>query len=279
MRKVIIGVIIAAVAVVLIIGAVVYIGYLPFLRQETVRYDDNLTIMLGGGGNSVVLADSIGSRVLVVDTKMGKPAGKLNAAVRQRYPDAEIVVVNTHLHADHTGGNTLFENARFIAGAYTDEQWRTNAGGAPLPQERIEPATGVVARIGGELVEIRNVGQGHTWHDLIVYLHDRKMLITGDLLFNGLHPAMFPEVGTDGDRWIAALEVLLEDYPADMIVPGHGPLTGRETLERMRAYFVDIRDAANDPARFAEVKKRYRSLRPIPGMSSFGKTRSNFVQQ
>ncbi|MBD3240167.1 MAG: MBL fold metallo-hydrolase [Chitinivibrionales bacterium] len=277
MRKVIVGVIIAAVAVVLIVGAVVYIGYLPFLRQETVEYDDSLTLMMGGGGNSVVLAADDGSRVLVIDTKMGKAARKLHATIRERYPDAEIVVVNTHLHSDHTGGNKLFDGARFIAGAYTDEQWQEWTGGAPLPDDRIEPDAGVVTRIGDEFVEIRNMGQGHTWQDVIVYLHERKMLVTGDLLFHGLHPAMFPEVGTDGNRWIAALEALLDDYPADTVVPGHGPLTGRGTLERMRAYFVDIRDAAGDPARLGEVKKRYGSLRPIPGMSGFAKTRSFFA--
>ena len=68
--------------------------YQQFGKVETVQIDPQLTVYLGGGGNSIVLTSEDGSKVLVVDTKMKKAAKKLRETVKA----TDITIVNTHAH-------------------------------------------------------------------------------------------------------------------------------------------------------------------------------------
>jgi len=52
-----------------------------FGKVETVQIDPQLTVYLGGGGNSIVLTSEDGSKALVVDTKMGRAAKKLSEEI------------------------------------------------------------------------------------------------------------------------------------------------------------------------------------------------------
>ena len=63
--------------VVVIVAGGIYVwkSYQSFMKIETIQYDPQLTIYLGGG-NSVVLTSEDGSAALVVDTKL-KGAAKI----------------------------------------------------------------------------------------------------------------------------------------------------------------------------------------------------------
>lgn len=272
MKKVLL--VVSGVIVVVVAAAALWLGptVLALMRQETVVVDDNLHVLVGGGSNTVVLWAEDGSRALIVDTKMGGASKKIRALVDQHCPRADLLVVNTHCHYDHTGGNELFDRARAVAGNYTEEEWEDHSGGAAQPTVRLEPNHGLVTRIGTEFVEIRNMGNGHTTNDVIVYLHERRMLVTGDLVFDGMHPALFRDHGSNPHNWITLLEALEDEYEVDVLVPGHGPIGDTQTLARMRQYFVDIRDALGDRAQLAAVRRKYRSLVSLPGGSGFGRT-------
>ena len=79
-------------------------------------------------------------------------------------------------------------------------------------------------------------GRAHTEGDVVVYLPDDKVLMTGDMLTAGL-----PYMG-DGyvNDWIATLE-RLKSLDFDWIVPGHGdPYQDRERIDHLQAYFRDL---------------------------------------
>ena len=69
-------------------------------------------------------------------------------------------------------------------------------------------------------IEVRYLGKAHTGSDLIVYLPDEKIVITGDLI---VHPV--PLVGSTSFplEYAATLEKLLA-LDAKIMVPGHGPV-------------------------------------------------------
>jgi len=69
-------------------------------------------------------------------------------------------------------------------------------------------------------IEVRYLGKAHTGADLIVYLPDEKIVITGDLI---VHPV--PLVGSTSFplEYAATLEKLLA-LDAKILVPGHGPV-------------------------------------------------------
>ena len=65
----------------------------------------NIYMLLGAGGNTTVQVG--GDGVLVVDTQVGPLGPKLIAAIRKLSDTPIRVVVNTHFHGDHTGGNEV----------------------------------------------------------------------------------------------------------------------------------------------------------------------------
>ena len=123
--------------ILLIAGGCVYMVYLrPFMQKmkqtTTIHYDKDLTIVLGGGGNSGILVSD--SLVIVIDTKMDKAADEFYKMVKEMAGSKPILVVNTHIHPDHTGGNKNYSGQTIIAGGnYTAEEWKKENGAESLP--------------------------------------------------------------------------------------------------------------------------------------------------
>lgn len=100
------------------------------------------------------------------------------------------------------------------------------------PQVRILPPTLTIEdrltlQRGKRVIDVRFLGRGHTGADLIVHLPQEGILMTGDLI---VWPV--PLVGSTSfpADYAATLERLLA-IPAQIIVPGHGPvLRDREYL-------------------------------------------------
>jgi len=243
-----------------------------FLSHSTVEHDPGLTIFLGYGGNTILLRSEDRGEALIVDTKMFGGARRLRGMVSSLCPHARLTIVNTHCHRDHAGGNSLFPGARVIAGDYDDGEWISESGGQALPDVRLKPGQEIKLRIGKEKVRIKNYGRAHTRNDTVVYLESRKILVTGDLVFNKWHPALLEKSGTNVSEWVGVLERLMRDYDCDTVVPGHGPVAGRQVLSDMRDYFISIQASLVDRERLASLKSGYRRYYSIPFISGFKKS-------
>ena len=252
----------------IIIGVLVVItGFKISMKVKPVQIDDQLLVLEGGGGNSIILTSEDGSRAMVVDTKMGAAAKDMAARVKAR----DILVVNTHLHVDHTGGNRLFPDATVISGAYTKDQWKALSKKTKYPDILIESGQDTAFTIGSETVHLRNMGGAHSWNDVIVYLENRKFLMTGDLIFRHMHPALFVQGGSSVPSWIAALDTLINDYQASRVLPGHGSLSDKNALLEMKDYFVTVRDAVGNPEKLAAAKEKFKDYHSIPVLTGFDK--------
>ena len=266
------------IVLVIVVVLVAYLGitYGPmmkrFLAYSVEEVDENLTVVWGFGGNSVILRSPDGARVLIVDTKMGGGAKRLYEVVAGMAPEADVTVINTHAHSDHAGGNKLLPDATFIAGAYDADYWMQETKLERLPDVLIGEGEEHVLEIGDEVVRIQNVGRGHSWNDVVVYFQNRRMLATGDLFFNGWHPVLIEAAGGDVASWIRDLDYLLETFEIATVIPGHGSKSDRSGLEAVREYFSSIQDAAGDEIRLAELEGRYKDWLTMPGMSGFDKT-------
>ena len=249
--------------------------YKQFEKVETVQIDPQLTVYLGGGGNSIVLTSEDGSKVLVVDTKMRKAAKKLRETVKAN----DIIIVNTHAHFDHTGGNSLYPSAKIISGAYTNEQWDKEAKKTSrYPDVALKSGEEKMIKIGSETVRIRNMGRAHTWNDVVVYCEKRKLLVTGDLVFIDMHPALYAKSGANVVSWIGVLNSLSKKYEIKTLIPGHGKISDQSALAVMKDYFVSIGDAIGNPDKQAELKKKYKDYFTLPGIFSFRNT-TKFIEK
>ena len=265
------------IGVLVVLVIVMIFIYGPAFRRFNVSsiesLDPLLTVWLGAGGNSMVLRSEDGSEVLVVDTKMGRGSRDLRAYVDSVAEGAEITVVNTHTHSDHTRGNNLFLEAQFITGAHDDTAWKRGTAMDRLPDERIAVGNERVIMIGEETVRIRNIGRAHSWNDVVVYLENRKLLATGDVVFHRWHPALIKADGSHVGMWTAALDTLIGMYQIDTVVPGHGSIADASALTGVRDYFMSIRDALGDKTAIRALRKTYQEYFSMPLMMTFNRTK------
>ncbi|MBC6463732.1 MBL fold metallo-hydrolase [Actinomadura sp. HBU206391] len=159
-------------------------------------------------------------------------------------------LINTHHHGDHTFGNYLFASATVVG----HERARQDAlafglpFSAPIWEEvewgdiELEPpfltfTEAVTLHVDELRVDVRHVGgPAHTNNDCIVWIPERKVLFSGDLIFNGGTP--FVLMGSVA----GSLDVLenLRGLGAETIVPGHGEVTGPEVIDDVARYLTFV---------------------------------------
>jgi len=102
----------------------------------------------------------------------------------------------------------------------------------------------------------------------MVYFRNRGLLVTGDLVFNGINTFFDEKKGSNGWKSIEALKKLDGLPGVKMVVPGHGNTGGRELITQMQTYLNDMALAAEHSEKEKAIRKKYRELAAMPGMSS-----------
>ncbi|WP_335645438.1 MBL fold metallo-hydrolase [Melaminivora suipulveris] len=207
--------------------------------------------------DSVVVVDALGSPKL---------AERLLAEIAKVTPRKVSHVVLTHYHADHIYGLQVFEKAgaQIIAHEGAREYLFSDTARLRLQASRDElapwiddktrlvPATRwLKAReeltVGDTRLVLQPVGAAHTPEDLVVHVPRAKALYAGDLVFR----SRIPFVGqADSRNWILSLDKLLQ-FDAEVIVPGHGPVSteARKDIQLTRDYLIYLRKAMGEAAR------------------------------
>jgi glyoxylase-like metal-dependent hydrolase (beta-lactamase superfamily II) len=205
----------------------------------------------------VVVIDSLGSPAL---------AARLVAEIRKITPAPITHVIVTHYHADHIYGLQTFKalGARILAHRAGKEYLNSDTARLRLEASRQELAPWIDDKthlveadewidgdkdltVGGVRLQLKLVGPSHTPEDMVIYLPQEKVLFAGDLVFR----SRIPYVGkADSRHWIAALDTLLA-FDAQIIVPGHGPLSheARKDMQLTRDYLDYLRTTMNKAAK------------------------------
>ena len=217
-----------------------------------------------GWSNSGIIVD--GETSLLVDTLYDLTlTGEMLTTMRRAIPAATSIdmLVNTHANGDHCYGNQLVEGARIIASSRTAEEMlemppdrmhmllqqadHLGALGAfakrafgPFDFENITLTPPNVTfegrldlRVGTKAVQLLEVGPAHTRGDTLVYVPDDRVIFTGDILFIEGHPIVW---AGPVSNWIRACETILS-LDVETIVPGHGPITDKQGVTRLKGYF------------------------------------------
>ena len=145
-------------------------------------------------------------------------------------------LINTHSHSDHIGGNAALQ-ARFgceiiVPGGLhaTIAEWNENALLlSPLGQQAARFQHDSLIHAGDEL-EMGGLNwqalavPGHDMEALAYYNPERRILISGDALWENGFGVIFPELLGEADGLAstrATLEMLAR-LPIDFVIPGHG---------------------------------------------------------
>jgi cyclase len=249
------------------LAILVYPFFRYFFRSETIEQDSRFAIITGTGNSGLLVTDSA---VVVIDTKFWKNAEKLHEMAKQKAGTKKILVINTHFHGDHVFGNNLYLGSDIYTGGYGRDVAVSRTKLQNLPTIYIRDS--LILDLGDEIVGLYDLGQGHTFQDLVVYLKKRKVLFTGDLVFNQIHPAIIEEDGTDIINWKSILTLMYKTFDARIVVPGHGMQGGKEMIMSQLVYFNDMDEAASNPVSAKELIKKYSGWMKIPMGSSPEKT-------
>lgn len=193
--------------------------------------------------NVAVLKTEAG--LLVVDS--GQPTDATALAAKLAEIGSPVVwLVNTHYHFDHTGGNAVVgKGARIVAQescrrsmlkSLKPEQKPEDVG---VPQETFETEREI--RLGQDVVKLLHIGADHTSGDTVVVFEGEKVIVTGDLFFNGLAPYIDVEDGSDTGNWVKTITTIASRYPGYKVIPGHGPVTDTKSWQQFAAYLTALR--------------------------------------
>lgn len=124
-----------------------------------------------------------------------------------------------------------------------------------LPTRTFDDA--LTLTVGNKRVELIEVGPAHTKGDVIVHVPGDRVVFTGDILFVGGHPIVWEGPVSN---WIAACE-RIEAMDVDAIVPGHGPMTDKVGVRRVREYLEYV--SAQSKARYDAGMSAYEAAKDI----------------
>ncbi len=245
------------------------------------KLGDRLLLLSGPGGNVVVLHGPQGK--VVVDGFVQPAWPRLKETLDGIDATPIKSLIDTHWHFDHTDNNANFRaaGAGIIAHDKTAARLREPhdllgmhfdpAPSAAMPTQTF-PA-GLNLQINGESVELTRVGAAHTDTDIFVHCKTSDVLHMGDVFFNGMYPFIDASTGGHINGMIAGVDAALKIVTArTKIVPGHGPLGSRPSLEAYGHALRTVRDRVQAQKTAGKTLAEVQAAKPSADLdASWGK--------
>jgi cyclase len=222
------------------------------VKMQTLNVSDNLYLLSGGGGNTLALSTDDG--VVLIDTKLAGWGQPILDSVKAVTDKPVTMIINTHTHGDHTGGNPEFPTAvQIIAHENTKTNMKkmTAFSGANekfLPNKTFQDHLSLLDGI--DKIDLYYFGAGHTNGDAVVVFPAKRVAHMGDLFPSKSAPIIDTNNGGSGVAYPATLSKAVStlDGVVTRIVTGHGtvppgsPIRGMPTLDDLKEYADFNRD-------------------------------------
>jgi cyclase len=250
----------------------------------------NLHVLLGDGGNIAVSTGPDGT--LLVDDEYAALTPKVRAALAELRSPSVKLIVNTHWHDDHTGGNEAFahDGALIIAQENAGRRMRSDQIVSLYgPQKAYPPAGWPVItfdqslrlRWNDDQIDVIHVGPAHTDGDAIVFFRQQNVILTGDLFVGyEYRPPYFDDLnGGSAHGMIGAADTLLGLIDErTIVVPGHGEVTDRTGLQNYRDRLISIRDRITGAIALGMSEDEVVALHPTEGFAKAGRGTDRWVR-
>ena len=241
--------------------------------------------------------------VAVVDTQFPAEARALLAGLQERSRNRRVdVLLNTHHHGDHTGGNGVFRGVarRVVAHGMADQHMRRapqppqQAQQQPPAQQPAQPPQAQPApppplypdttfthswttEVGDERIVARHHGRGHTSGDAVITFERANVVHMGDLAFHRRHPVVDRAAGASMRNWARLLQHVASSHARDTIyIFGHAreglPVTGSAAeLLQFRDYLQGVLAFVERHVAAGRTREEILAMRaPLPGFEAWG---------
>ena len=215
---------------------------------------DHIYVLSGPGGN---IGLSVGDdAVFLIDDKYAPVIPAIKKAVAKVTDRPVSVILNTHWHGDHTGGNEDFRSDGAIIISHDNVRKRMSTEQFRSVFNRTTPASpdaalpivtfddGLTLHINNDVIQAMHVPHAHTDGDTILKFQNANVVHTGDIVFNGVYPYIDVDSGGSVLGIINAVELIIAMSDDDTVfIPGHGSITAtRDDLRVYLSMLVTVRD-------------------------------------
>ena len=197
----------------------------------------------GGGYPVKVIASTGEDGLLIVDAAKEKTGEELKAALKSISKAQPDIIISSHSHMEHVGGNMTFDNRPLIighpalrkklrSGAFLFDEFSDQT----VPQLTFSDSLSLF--YNGEEIKVLSFAGAHDNCDIVVWFTKSKVVYVAGLSA-GRH---FPTVDEDGDVLIYPKQVkrLLNILPDDVIIiPGHGEDGNKTDLQAFYDMLVE----------------------------------------
>jgi len=196
-------------------------------------------VLVVNAGDNYQLAKALHDEIKKITDKPVKYVvlenGQGHAMLGSSYWQEQGVPVIAHVDAAHE-----IEEQSFALLQVMQERAKEKATRTEVVMPDITFDEKKVIELGGERIELLNLGPAHSPGDIIVWLPQKKLVISGDMAF---HQRMLPLFEhTDTAAWIETWDAF-EALGAEVVIPGHGEPTDMATVTRYtRDYLLYLRE-------------------------------------
>ncbi|HEX7236610.1 MAG TPA: MBL fold metallo-hydrolase [Gammaproteobacteria bacterium] len=242
---------------------------------KTHQVAGNFYYLEGQGGNVGVLIGDDG--VLMIDDQFAPLSEKLQAAIKALSSKPIRMLVNTHVHGDHTGGNENFGKLGLDIVAHDNVRARLAkpATGNPAPAVALPVVTygdTMSLHLNGETITIGKLPPAHTDGDSYIHFAKADVIHAGDVFRTTGYPGVDGANGGTVKGTIDALQKLVDMAgPNTKILPGHGVVSTRDDVARFRANTIEAQ------RRITELIKQGMTLEQVLAANPTADLASKFI--
>lgn len=216
--------------------------------------------------NNVLIHDA--EQSILVDSGYWTHAQQTHALLKSSLGTATLtLLMNTHLHSDHCGGNSylqaLFPNLKTYippGHAHYVDKWDATALTYTPTGQHCPPFTrthllqdGDAFVVFGKTWRIHSA-PGHDPHSVVIFNEQDRILISADALWENGFGVVFPEIeGLAAFDEVASTLDIIANLNPQLVLPGHGPAFSDVTgaLTRAKSRLTQFKNAPDRHASYA----------------------------
>ena len=219
--------------------------------------------------------------VVVVDSEFPDQAKHLIGELKNKSDKPYHLLINTHHHGDHTGGNIEFKD--LVPHVVGHENCLINHKRVAEQQKNTDKQLFADitfkdtwdTKVGNEKIKAHYFGAAHTNGDAIIHFQHANIAHMGDLVFNRRYAFVDRSAGANIKSWISVLDKALATFDNDTIfIFGHAfdpeKVTGnKDDIRAMQNYLSNLLQFVESEIKAGKSKEDIAKAKSIPGVTEW----------
>ncbi len=248
----------------------------PYKIKEVRR---GVSVFTEKGGTIAYLNSPQG--MVVVDSQFPEQSQHLIDELKKQSANPFKLLINTHHHGDHTGGNISFKGLveHVVAHQNSLLNQKTVAQKQKTEEKQLYPdvtfSDNWKQKVGKEHFKAHYFGAGHTNGDAVIHFENANVAHMGDLLFNRRYPSVDRTAGANINSWIKVLDKTLNTFDNETIfVFGHAfdpeKITGnKEDIKAFKDYLEKLLVFVDSEIKAGKSKEEVIKATAIPSVTEW----------